>query len=156
MQCVLLKIQQKGGHRHNSDNESIQCERQKLWFLCPLIPTEFIELGKKDYGILPVALQLDHFPAHHQTRHCSCGSSEIYCIIFLNIIHCYLTWTPPPLWLRNMWMSLKGEGGGSAKTRGGSGQRLFSATSKNPFLYGNCTLDRLFCKEMICWPLCVI
>ena len=56
-------IRQKGGHRHNSDNESIQCERQKLWFLCPLIPTGFIELGKKDYRILPVALQQpDQFP----------------------------------------------------------------------------------------------
>ena len=49
-------FRQKAGHRHNSDNESIQCERQKLWFLCPLIPTGFIELGKKDYRILPVAL----------------------------------------------------------------------------------------------------
>ena len=39
---------QKAGRRHNSDNESIQCERQKLSFLCSLIPSGFIELGKKD------------------------------------------------------------------------------------------------------------
>ena len=32
---VYGRRRQKGGHRHNLDNESIQCERQKLWFLCP-------------------------------------------------------------------------------------------------------------------------